>query len=1004
MKIKWILILLNFVALNTFCQKNFKVDVDVFNTQNGLLSNNVFDVVEDKYGFLWIATNSGVVRYDGKNFKTFGKKKPQKNEISRNSSKKLIVIDDDLFVMGFGLRKINLKTHQTTNYLFGFDGDKPIHLSETFVVYKDSKKRIWLTTSDAGLFMWQNNRFEKIHPPNYLNIKEYQWISSFFERQNGDLVFCTLKGIVVLTRNDSALFYKYDKFYKDFKSCRSIIIEIKPTGQFIVFQDDIGCSLFNLKTGKFLPLKIEYKNISYDEIYKLIKNNNYYCSQYGVFIYDNLTNEIIMANIDNVATSSILKSRDNSIWICSSNGLKHLIMDNPAEFQITNFIFNESNVFFDSISNKFFLIKFYNPNQIYYFSVSDTVLRKFGNSFDDKLIHATKSIIKVGDTFYISSFNGLWKYSRNMKRPLAVSSPIEISNCYTTSRKLLINKNKLLISGVPNGPYLYDFKTKQYKLLKQYSVDKSNLSNKSFEIVASCFDHSGNIYTVNTYSDTIIKWNNNGEFIRYYFIPKSFFKHTQSILNYDIIVDRFDNIWVFCQNVGLLKFDVIQKKWYNLFNETSYNQIIIENLFYDENEKIYSISAEDVYTINVKSHVISKIDNKYKDKNSSTSLLSIEPINKKKLMVMDGTSHIAIYNTTNNFKYQKPILYCENLKLMGVSKQEYLIENKIILPANQNTFSLDIGVPFLSSKDEIIYQVKLDGIENEWRSLGNVHTINYAGVPPGEYKLQIKAKSSSDLFPEVQKTIIIIAQAAWYQTNWFKISSFLILGFVIFFIIRLYFKNQLQKQKAELDKQLALSTERNRIATDMHDDLGAGLSQIMYLTREAIDKTNDGSLKLILKKTRTKSDNLIDKMNDIIWSLNTSNIYLEDLLVYMKSSFSEFIEILPKKFSFNMPENIPAIELKNEVKRNVYLVCKEAIHNSLKHSKASEISMSILIQSKNLNIEIVDNGIGFDVNKNSLKGNGLNNYFKRMNSIGGTVSLDSNKNGTTIKFIIPLDV
>ncbi len=566
MKFTRLVIFLNFIALNTFCQKNFKADVDVFNSQNGLPSNNVFDVVEDKYGFLWIATNSGVVRYDGKIFKTFGKKKPQKNEISQNSSKKLTIIDDDLFITGFGLRKINLRTQQTTNYLYGYDCGKPIQLSETFVVYKDSKKRLWLTTSDAGIFIWQNNRFEKIHPPKYLNIKEYLWVSSFFERRNGDLVFSTLNGIVVLKNNNNVQFYKYDKFYKNFQLCRSIIIEVKETEQLFVFQDDVGNSTFDIKTGKFLPLKMDVKNISLDEIYHFVNDKIFFCSQYGVFIYDQKTKKIIIANIDNATTSSILKSRDKSLWISSGNGLKHVKMDNPAEFQITNPIFNESNVFFDSISSKFFLIKFYNPNQIFYFSVNDTVLRKYGNSFDYKLIHVTKSIIKVGDTFYISSFNGLWKYNNKMKSPLQVTSPIELFNCYTTSRKLLINKNKLLVSGVPNGPYLYDFKTKQYKMLMQNSVDKSNFKNKSYEIAASCFDHSGNIYTVNTYSDTIVKWNSNGEFIRHFNVPKNFFKQSETILNYDIIVDKYDNIWVFSQNVGLLKFNTIQKKWQSLFS------------------------------------------------------------------------------------------------------------------------------------------------------------------------------------------------------------------------------------------------------------------------------------------------------------------------------------------------------------------------------------------------------------------------------------------------------
>jgi two-component system, NarL family, sensor kinase len=149
---------------------------------------------------------------------------------------------------------------------------------------------------------------------------------------------------------------------------------------------------------------------------------------------------------------------------------------------------------------------------------------------------------------------------------------------------------------------------------------------------------------------------------------------------------------------------------------------------------------------------------------------------------------------------------------------------------------------------------------------------------------------------------------------------------------------------------------------------------------------------------------LVDSMNDIIWSLSAKDVLLEDLLIYMKVNFSELIDSVKKQFEFISPEVIPNIELSYDKKRNIYLVCKEAIHNAIKHSNATHISLQWHYDGKSFFISIIDNGKGFDVNLKGKKGNGLQNLSKRMHAIGGFVALQSGKSGTKVEFKVPLQM
>lgn len=196
--------------------------------------------------------------------------------------------------------------------------------------------------------------------------------------------------------------------------------------------------------------------------------------------------------------------------------------------------------------------------------------------------------------------------------------------------------------------------------------------------------------------------------------------------------------------------------------------------------------------------------------------------------------------------------------------------------------------------------------------------------------------------------------------------------------------------KNDLDRQLMLERERTRIAEDMHDDVGASLSRISMLSEVA--RTNlepNHRSGPFLEQISDTSREVIDEMNQIIWALNPKNDSLDGLLAFIRRFAMEFFESSPVRCSIEIPEKVPDIELSVEVRRNLYLVIREALHNAMKHAGASQVSIVLEIPEKGFAIRIKDNGRGFDADGLQYHGNGLFNMKKRINDIGGKIQVTS---------------
>lgn len=278
------------------------------------------------------------------------------------------------------------------------------------------------------------------------------------------------------------------------------------------------------------------------------------------------------------------------------------------------------------------------------------------------------------------------------------------------------------------------------------------------------------------------------------------------------------------------------------------------------------------------------------------------------------------------------------------------------------------------------------------------------------------------LFAAISQVIIVVRFASFIPTTglfrqsllYFEIGIFLEL---VFFLLGLIYKNKIEliekaqmdafikqeKERQEYEKEIAVlraqQDERTRISADMHDELGSGVTAIRLLSEIALQKTKEQPVEEI-KRISFNANELMSKMNGIIWSMNPGNDTLGSSISYMRANASEYLDNFKINYTINVPEVIPEIELSGNRRRNLFLVLKESLNNIVKHAKADNVIIDFYC-TNGLDIIIHDDGKGINNEKLNEFGNGLKNMQRRMESIGGTFSITSS-NGTKVQLHLPL--
>ncbi len=293
------------------------------------------------------------------------------------------------------------------------------------------------------------------------------------------------------------------------------------------------------------------------------------------------------------------------------------------------------------------------------------------------------------------------------------------------------------------------------------------------------------------------------------------------------------------------------------------------------------------------------------------------------------------------------------------------------------------------------YSLFLENYHSSWTDPSSTGDFSFSNLPSGKYALKAKYSDAYGFWSEPEELISITIMPPFWKTSWFVISVSLAALIASSLIVQQVQRKRYLKKINELEHQNALERERSRISRDLHDELGTGLSLIMLNASLASTLESSQMTKKHLSAISKNSKELYDNMSNLIWLLKSESQTLDNLSARVREKMSEILEDAGLEYSFTIPENVENITVSREACRQIFLTVKETVNNSIKHSKAKVVAININFMNGVLGVDILDNGIGFDLEQIHSKGNGIDNMKQRILQLGGGISIDSSPGSGT---------
>src|SRR5262249_44600008 len=333
------------------------------------------------------------------------------------------------------------------------------------------------------------------------------------------------------------------------------------------------------------------------------------------------------------------------------------------------------------------------------------------------------------------------------------------------------------------------------------------------------------------------------------------------------------------------------------------------------------------------------------------------------------------------------------------------------LAPNQNNLQIDFfGLDFHAG-ETLHYQFMLEGADSNWSPPTEQRTVTYANLKAGSYRFLVRAVAANGAVSEKPALVSFkILPPLWLRWWFITLAALFTLAmFYVFYRYRLARLNEARRaeealSKARQERLVELEQVRKRIATDLHDDIGSSLTRISLLSEVAQRQSHDREGNASLSTIAGLSRELVDSMSDIVWAINPERDHLGDLTQRMRRFAGDVFSARGIDFTFRFQATDGDFRLHANLRREVFLVFKEAVNNAVRHSgcTAAEIDFSVG-DNQRLSLKLSDNGRGFDLASHS-NGHGLSSMRARTEALGGRLDIESgNGRGTILVFSIPLN-
>ncbi len=316
-----------------------------------------------------------------------------------------------------------------------------------------------------------------------------------------------------------------------------------------------------------------------------------------------------------------------------------------------------------------------------------------------------------------------------------------------------------------------------------------------------------------------------------------------------------------------------------------------------------------------------------------------------------------------------------------------------VLNPNENRVQIDFaGVSFVAS-ETLHYSYKLEGADGTWSPAADLRTVNYARLAPGKYRFLVRAENSDGALSPVPASVSFeILPPVWRR--WWFLAAASLFALALAHALHRYRVRQL----------LQLERVRVRIAADLHDDIGSNLTQIAILSEVAQQRLDHAHPDVIIPISSIAriSRESVASMSDIVWAINPKRDRLMDLVRRMRRLANDLPAGRGIQVQFHAPDGTQDPRLGAELRHDLFLIFKEAVHNAVRHSSCGKLDVELRLEKSSIEMKVADDGLGFDP-ESCGEGHGLGNMRRRARNLGSELHLKSApESGTQILLRIPL--
>jgi ligand-binding sensor domain-containing protein/two-component sensor histidine kinase len=1032
---------------SVFAQTNYHYTI--YTPEDGLASGTLKGIGKDSTGFLWLLSENGLSRFDGYTFKTFRHNASDVNSISSSDIISMAVDKSGkiLFrtinsICSYDPEKETFKTVISFHYneeVKGFFCNKNgfwvikassfIHISpqnekttfytlpdkiQSAIVLKESDliKSIWLRKVNSIVNFNPVNKSFSLVPVRYLSDKDknkrdfpIQYFSdtsgiTYFYSRDGLFKFNPLLQSFIQITERKFVENSGNPIYGIVQAKDNIVLSLKYDTLFVI----------NLSTGaeKLISLanssERKKTRIAINGIVPTAAGNIWISTpDEGIYYFDpptGMLNQIAHEEknpgslpVNNL--ESILADK-NVLWLGSPGiGLIKAEQLNPsfASYQPVK----------KSISRPYELYK--NVRAVAELDKNNLIIGSLdGLSQFNKITHSFQNIISFADNkpifqnraiskIIVDSSNTLWicnwsnegvfifnnKSKKNVNLKPSGNSKVPE---YATARCMFIDSRGYLWLGT-NADLIYRINTR--------TIDFVNPANNHFEKFQGEITKSDTLIFNITFTISenkkgeILIGTQNGFYIFNYSTNK--FKrfinqpgNASSISDNNIrsfCIDKNGITWIGTLGGGLNRFDDSSQTFKSYKTENGLPDNSIYSLLEDGNGNLWmgtnrGLCRFNILTESCRNYSLKDgIQNNEFNTNAACSLSTGE-------LVFGGINGFNIFHPDSLIVNSEiPKIVITQFK---VGEKEKPVNNETLyLNHDENYLSFQFAALNFFRNSENKYAYKLDGLDKDWVYCGDRRFTNYANLSPGNYVFHVKAANYYGEWNKEGAVLKLNIATPWFNTWLFRFFVFLFISGIVYAIF-LY----------RLRQKLKLQDVRNRIASDLHDEIGSTLSSIALYSEVAhkIVKQKAPEANSLMIQISESTSSMMEALSDIVWTINTRNDRFDNIVNRMNAYAVERMEPLNCSVKMETSENILTTKLNMEQRKNVYLVFKEAVNNAAKYSNCKNLFISLSTNQQQFKMKISDDGKGFTHN-NGTNGNGLQNMRKRAKELHGNISIDS---------------